>query len=201
MSTDRIQQLEDQVARLQSEIATLRGNKPTVVPPPVDRAGVRVTQLVEPSSFIRPTRKELSELLAVVVAKYPKLGPPKTMLGRNDGLEAEDFAAGFEWAFERLGFIGRAAVPDTKHYVGHWVEECKEWLRLHRPAHRGSVGAAFLCAAIAHRDIPYTVGDEQRGIVWSIGVTTHGGTKASDAWRKVLNGDLMPPVMPERRYG
>jgi hypothetical protein len=82
----------------------------------------------------------------------------------------------------------------------NWVEETKDWLRLHRPAHRGNIGAGFLAAVIAHGDVPYTVGDEQRGIVWAVGLTLFGGKLASDAWRRVLDGQLMTPVAPERRF-
>jgi hypothetical protein len=163
---DRLAQLEQQAAAITAEIAAIKAGKTSPPLPPIDdRHGVRIIQLTEPSNFIRPTQKELRALPAAVVAKYPRLGQPKTLTGRNDDLEAEEYSAGFEWAFERLGNIRRANVPDTRHYVGHWVEECKEWLRLHRPAHRGNIGAGFLAAVVAHGDIPFTVGDEQRGIV------------------------------------
>jgi hypothetical protein len=99
-----------------------------------------------------------------------------------------------------LGYIGRTVAPDQRHYVDFWSSECRDWLRLHRPAHCGNVGAGFLAAAIAHGDICFTPSDEQRGIVWAVGLTAHGGTKASDAWRRVLDGKLMAPTPPERRF-
>jgi hypothetical protein len=58
----------------------------------------------------------------------------------------------------------------------------------------------FLVATLAHGDIPYTPGDENRGVVWTVGVTPFGGAKATDAWRRVLDGQLMAPVAPERRF-
>jgi hypothetical protein len=84
--------------------------------------------------------------------------------------------------------------------VNFWSSECRDWLALHRPAHRGNIGAGFLAAVLAHGDIPYTVGDENHGVVWSVGVTPFGGKLATDAWRRVLDGQLLAPVAPERRF-
>ena len=161
---------------------------------------MRIIQIVEPSKFVRPTSKELRRLADVVIAKYPKLGPRRSLKGLLDDELAEDFYNGFSWAFERLGFIYRANTPDTKHYVSHWANEARDWLALHRPAHCGNIGAGFLPAVIAHGDICFTPGDEQRGVVWSVGLTSYGGRVANDGWRRVLAGELMPPVASERRF-
>jgi hypothetical protein len=195
----RIAMLEAQVAAAQAEIAKLKGDPPHVTPPqPAKDKGLRITYLVEPSSFVRPTQNELHKLHDIVLAKYPQFSPQLSL--RWASQEKQEYFDGFEWAFERLGFIGRSATPDHKHYVDFWCSECRDWLRLHRPAHCGNIGAGFLAAAIAHGDICFTPSDEQRGIVWAVGLTALGGTKASDAWRRVLDGKLMAPVAPEQRF-
>jgi hypothetical protein len=193
---------EQRISMLEAELAELKAAKvarPSQPQPhPAKDEGLRITYLVEPSSFVRPTQNELHKLHDVVLAKYSQFSPH--LSSRWASQEKQEYFDGFEWAFERLGYIGRSATPDHKHYVDFWSGECRDWLRLHRPAHCGNIGAGFLAAVVAHGDIPYTVGDEARGIVWAVGLTSFGGTKASDAWRRVLDGKLMVPVAPERRF-
>ena len=116
----------------------MKGQAPRVAPPPPkdDQRGVRILHLEEPSSFVRPTNKELQTLLAVVCEKYPQLKPQHR--------DAEEFFDGFSWAFERLGYIGRSVAPDQKHYVNFWASEAKDWLSNFRPGHRGDVAAGYL---------------------------------------------------------
>jgi hypothetical protein len=200
-TNQRIAALEAELAALEAKLAALKGaGKPPVPPPqPVKDEGVRVMIIEERTTFVRPTLGELRKLYEIVCSKYPQFRP-RSSPARFADQDEEEFFAGFEWAFERIGHIGRAGAPDTRRYVGHWIEETKDWLRLHRPAHRGNVGGGFLAAVIAHGDVPYIVGDEDRGVVWSIGVTPFGGKLATDAWRKVLDGQLLAPVPPERRF-
>jgi hypothetical protein len=192
--------VQDRIAALELELAELKkaaGKTPVPPPPPKDE-GVRIVLVEERTSFVRPTLGELRKLYEIVCGKYPQFRP-RSSPARFADQEEEEFFAGFEWPFERLGHIGRAGAPDTRRYIGHWVEETKDWLRLHRPAHRGNVGGGFLAAVIAHGDVPYTIGDADRGVVWSIGVTPFGGKLATDAWRRVLDGQLLAPT-PERRF-
>jgi hypothetical protein len=199
---DRIAALEHKIAEAQAELAALkRGEAPKPAPQPDVRP--LMSYLTSPSNFQRPTEKELRRLAAVVVGKYPKLGARKSLRGLLDDEFDDDFRNGFAWAFERLGFIGRAEKPDTRRYIEHWLNDCKDWLALHRPYHCGDISGAFMCAAIAHGDVPYIVGDMSRGVVWSVGLTNFGGTLASDAWKRVLAGELLAPtlpVMPARSY-
>jgi hypothetical protein len=196
---DRLAQLEQQAAAITAEIAAIKAGKTSPSQPPInDRPGVRITELVEPSSFVRPTNKELRQLYDTVLARYPQLGPRLSARWADD--ERQEHFDGFTWSFESLGYIGRTAMPDTKHYVNFWVSETQDWLRLHRPQHRGNVGAGFLCATIAHGDICFTPGNSQQGVVWAVGLTSFGGKLASDAWRRVLDGKLLAPVAPERRF-
>jgi hypothetical protein len=198
MTDDRIAALEAKIASAQAELAEIKAGKAPPPPQPPRAEGPRVVLIEERTTFVRPTLGELRKLHGIVCNKYPQFRPRSS--ARFADQEEQEFFEGFEWAFERLGHINRAAVPDTRHYVGHWLEEAKDWLRLHRPAHCGNIGGGFLAAVVAHGDIPFVVGDEQRGVVWAIGVTTYGGRQASDAWRHVLDGKLMAPVAPERRF-
>jgi hypothetical protein len=198
--TDRLAELEAQAATLNIEIAKLRAERPAPPPtqPPKDE-GPRIVLLEERTTFVRPTLGDLRKLYGIVCNKYPQFRP-RWSPARFADQDEDEFFAGFEWSFERLGNLGRLGAPDTRRYVNHWVEETKDWLRLHRPAHRGNIGAGFLAAVLAHGDIAYTVGDADRGVVWSIGVTPYGGKLASDAWKLVLDGKLLAPVAPERRF-
>jgi hypothetical protein len=192
---------EQRIAALEAELAALKaaGKTPHPTSQPVKDNGPRVVLIEERTTFIRPTLGELRKLYDVVCNKYPQFRP-RSSPARFADQDEEEFFAGFEWSFERLGHIGRTAAPDNRRYIGHWVEETKDWLRLHRPAHRGNIGGGFLAACVAHNDIPYTVGDENRGVVWAVGVTPHGGKLATDAWRRVLDGQLLAPTAPERRF-
>jgi hypothetical protein len=199
MTDDRIAALEQKIAEAQLELQALKAGKAPPPPPPRDE-GPRIVLLEERTTFVRPTLNELRKLYEIVCSKYPQFTSREPSTSRFADDNAREYFEGFTWAFERLGYIGRSATPDHKHYVDFWSAECRDWLRLHRPAHVGNIGAGFLAAVVAHGDVPYTVGDEQRGIVWAVGLTSFGGTKATDAWRRVLDGKLMAPVVPERRF-
>jgi hypothetical protein len=198
MTDDRIAALEAKIASAQVELAALKAGRPAPVPPSCDE-GPRVVLIEERTTFVRPTLNELRKLYEIVCGRFPQFRP-RSSPARFADQDAEECFAGFEWSFERLGNIGRLGAPDTRRYVDHWVEETKDWLRLHRPAHRGNIGAGFLAAAVAHNDIPFTVGDKDRGVVWAIGVAPFGGKPATDVWRAVLKGgNVLAPSQPARR--
>jgi hypothetical protein len=198
--TDRLAELEAQAATLNIEIAKLRAERPPPPPTPPRDGGPRVVLIEERTTFVRPTLNELRKLYEIVCSKYPQFRP-RSSLARFADQDAAECFAGFEWSFERLGNIGRLGAPDTRRYVDHWVAETKDWLRLHRPSHGGNIGAGFLAAVIAHNDIPFIVGDKDRGVVWAIGVALFGGKPATDAWRAVLKGDnVLAPSQPVQRF-
>jgi hypothetical protein len=196
----------DRIAVLERELAALKATEPLVDLPrpqpvdPADRPGPRIVLLQEQTKFVKPTAGELRELYTIVIGRYSRLGAFRDVTNPIGSVSPDEHFTGFTSAFERLGFIGRAPQPDTKHYVSHWATEAQDWLKVHRPGYHGAVGGGFLAAVLAHGDIPYIVGDGARGVVWSIGLTTYGGTMAADKWKRVLEGQLMTPVMPARRY-
>ena len=196
---DRITSLEQKISEMQVELAKLKADPhaaPVPLPLKVSDEGPRVVLIEEHTSFVRPTEKELRKLYGIVLAKYPQFTPRAPSTSRWAADEAREYFEGFTWAFERLGYIGRTIAPDHKHYVDFWSAECCDWLRLHRPAHVGNIGAGFLAAVVAHGDIPFIVGNLAQGIVWSVGITTFGGTKATDSWRRVLEGSVLAPSRP-----
>jgi hypothetical protein len=202
MTDNRIAEIEAKIASAQVELAALKAGGAAPLPQPVRGRdeGPRVVLIEDRTTFVRPTLNELRKLYEIVCSKYPQFRPA-IVSGRFADQDAAECFAGFEWSFERLGHIGRLGAPDTRRYVDHWVEEARDWLRLHRPSHGGNIGAGFLAACVAHGDIPYVVGDKNLGVVWVIGVAPFGGRPASDAWRAVLKGgNVMAPSQPARRF-
>ena len=202
----RIAELEKTVRATQAEIAALKAGGPITPvdqPPqrPVDPDRTRplVTVLPEPTKFVRPTARELRQLYEVALGKYQQLGPHKSVAHAWTSVSEAEHYAGFASSFERLGFIGRTVQPDTRRYLGHWLSECRDWLARHRPRdYYGNVGAGYLCAMLAHGDIPFIAADPAQGVVWSVGLTTFGGAMAGTAWKRVLNGQILAPTMPAR---
>ena len=198
MSTERIQQLERQVASLTAEIAQLKAGKPAarVTPPPKDdQRGVSVSIVETAQPIEMPSDAELSRLMTIVHEKYSQLRPAdRTDIGHAD------FFDGFNAAFTRIAYLKRTPLPDIKHYVSWHTDECQEWLRLHCPGARGRIAAAYLTAILASGDIPYTVGDPNTGTVWAVGVSSFTGKPATAAWKKVLRGELLAPSAPPRAF-
>ncbi|HXR23787.1 MAG TPA: hypothetical protein VN742_00400 [Candidatus Binataceae bacterium] len=187
----RIAELEAQVATQATEIADLRSRLPAprIVTAPVED-GVTITHPSPISSYIAPSEKELERLYAGVFARHPGLEP--TFVGK---FADEDFAhhfKSFRGAFTRIGFLGRADVPDQKRYLNFWIDEADDWLRSHR-MNDGNTGAGYFVAAIAHGDVPYSLSDAF-GNRAAVGLRTWGGKPATDAWRRVLKGEILAPT-------
>jgi hypothetical protein len=98
----------------------------------------------------------------------------------------------------RLAFIGltyfkRTPAPDHKRYVTYWLEEAEIVL--------GSMGkrgeelrfAPFMCAIVAHGDIPYTALSLD-GEPLSLGLSKDVGAEAKDGWKRVLDRGPADPV-------
>src|SRR6516162_2202946 len=121
----RIAELEKTVRATQAEIAALKAGGPITPvdqPPqrPVDPDRTRplVTVLPELTKFVRPTARELRQLYEMVVlGKYPKLGPHKSVAHAWTSVSEGEHYAGFASSFDRLGFIGRTVQPDRRRYL------------------------------------------------------------------------------------
>jgi hypothetical protein len=189
-------ELKSEVARLNAKIAELEGKAPKLAPKPVPEERPLISYAVLSSNFVRPTENELRRLADIVLARFPRLGPRKTLRGWLSDEYETAFREGFAWSFQRLGFIGRTAEPDKKYYVEHWMHDAKDWLVRYRPNHYGDIAGSFLCACVAHGDVAHIVGDQSRGIVWSVGLTAHGGKLPTGVgWKRVLDtGTLLPPT-------
>jgi hypothetical protein len=202
-TAERIAGLEQQIVGMQSELKALKAGPDVPMTPPrpadPDRPRPLVTLIEERSNFVQPTPNELHRLYEIVLAKYPQLGPYKSAVHHLTSVSSGEHFDGFLAAFERLAHVGRTERPDTRYYVDHFADEAKNWLARHRPGFRGNVGAGFLSAVVAHSDIPFIVANPREGVIWSVGITTFGGKKATDAWRRVLTGVILSQSQPARR--
>ena len=131
--------VEQRIARLEAELQLLRAERPAAPlnssprrPQDSDPVWPFVMLFPEQTRFVRPNARELRQLYGVVLAKYPKLGPLKSITHSWASVGEAEHYAGFASAFERLGFIGRTAQPDKRYYLGHWLSDCRDWLARHR---------------------------------------------------------------------
>lgn len=143
-------------------------------PPPVE--GTTVTVLAPVSHFTMPSPAELLKLADIVRAHYP-----------NFVFTDSAFAS----AFRALGYLRRTDAPDRKHYASHWCEECEIILRSWSDG--ADIGAAFLPAVLAHFDIPFSDWTAD-GVCLEVGLDSYTGRPATDAWKRVLSGELPRPV-------
>lgn len=195
-----IQELRDQVAALQQRIEALEPKK-------IDRANAsptenepRIIHLPPSSSFVAPSEEQLRRLHAAVLAYNPRL--ERTYFGKFADLNKADDYRCFCKAFKRIGFLRRTEALNSKRFAAGWIDEADEWLRLNDGG--GRSGPGFLIAVIAHGDVRYSLYDHL-GNVPEFGLSTSEGKHATDAWRKVLNGEILAPIPgkygPARRPG
>lgn len=59
-------------------------------------------------------------------------------------------------------------------------------------------GSSFIAATIAAGDILFVPFNGMLGHTWEFGIVPpyHGGKPTTDAWKRVLEGSLMPPSQP-----
>jgi hypothetical protein len=182
----------EKTSKLESEIARLRGErqtKPAVTKP---EEGVKIISPAPSNGeFVMPTSDELARLREIVFAKYPSLRPQFSRKWEAD--DERQYVEGFTNSFLALGYIDRAEIVDTKHYLLHWQENAAEILRAMGKAGRID---GFLVAAIGHGDIPYRLPDANKGIVAELGLHHYGsGRRCKNAWRAVLaTGRVLAPA-------
>lgn len=133
------------------------------------------------------TEDEFRRLLEIVLIQYPQLRPRDTQ-----GFEAE-----FRLAFRFLQHTGRREKIDRGHDLLFWVDTAAVWLREHKiaPGVLGIGATAFVAAAIASGDVPFSSLDEFPHIYFGL-VPFGGGIPAKDFWRRSLAGALVEPSPP-----
>jgi hypothetical protein len=188
---DRLAQLEAQAAALQAEIAALKAGAPVKPAAPPERRGVEIRQSITERSD-GPSYEELKRLLKVVQPMVP--GADKV-----NKYDPDTLLRGFASCFRRVSNLGRIPAPNPKYAISWWVDETKTWLRARNVVTTDVGGVAFVAAVIASGDIAYQMPDPTRGALFECALVPYGGKPAvGDAWRKVLAGNVLPPVHSAR---
>jgi hypothetical protein len=210
-----IEQLEAELAALKTEEAP--DAPPAKRPPMPASKGTTVFCPPPESTLVMPSDGDLHRLMDIVLVAFPTLAPKielsftQRITVRNfpslaDKIEPDvggitaDFFREFKAAFIAIGSMRRMGEPDRRHYVSYHVEAAQSWLRSHN-LFADIPTNAFIAAALAHGDIPWTNGTID-GQLWELGINIYTGPVASDAWRLVLEtGKLRPAagLPPHRR--
>jgi hypothetical protein len=193
----------EEIATLKAQIAELeRRFDAQVAPPapvkmlqpkPVEDEGTRVSYPAPLSTFVMPSSTELTQLLAIVLRKFPRLAPDMTdrWADNNEVKFSRQFAA----AFRAVGMMHRSEKPDKKRYPSYFVDHGEDLLRSLGP--HAEIGPAFTVACLAHGDVP--ISDWRLdAVVLEFGLNIYNiGRPATDAWRKVLaTGCTIPLIAP-----
>jgi hypothetical protein len=197
MSTEtRITELESQLAVAQAELAALKAGKAPA--PPVKPIDDRpLVSFLQPPAIELPTAEQCRKLIEVISRIYPVLKPRFSMRWHDE--EDRELHAGFATSVRFISTLGRTSV-ETKYYLSVWIDRCQDWARLvdHNPV--GNVGAAFFLAAVA-MGVPFQLGNNATGDLPAVGLREHGGEKMTAAgWKQTLQGHVLAPVAPERRF-
>ena len=188
VSVAEFEELKARVAALETKLAPKEA--PAVAARPIENEGPRITTVIEVSRIKMPGQLERKRIREIVCDLYPKLRPAD--------LDDSRFAWEFDTAFDRIACLGRTDETNRKYPLSWWIDEAMEWARLRNRT--GDLrGAAFLVAVIGAGDVKFMQSDNN-GNVWELGLSPYsGGRPATEAWRKVLKGELLAPV--PGRYG
>jgi hypothetical protein len=190
MTDDRIAALEAKIAAAQAELAEIKSGK-AAPPPPPPRDEVRIVQVLDERTDL-PNLKEMQRLFSVVRTRVPE---EKTH-------DPDRPFRGFCAAFRYVSNCGRIAAPNGKLGLGYWCDDMKTWLRARNAMTIDVTGASFIAAALASGDVLYVPYNSTLGHVWEVGIVPpgHGGKLASDGWKRVLEGSVLTPSQPTRRF-
>jgi hypothetical protein len=193
---DRIAQLEQQAAAITAELAALKAGQAAARPvKPVDDRPL--VSFLQPPAIELPTAEQCRKLIEIVCRKHPMLKPRFSM--RWHDTEESELYAGFFTSVRFISTLGRIPV-DTVRYLSFWVDRAKDWARLvdHNPV--GNVGISFFLAAIA-MGVPFQLGNSATGDLAAVGLREHGGERiTADGWKQTLQGNVLAPIIPVRRF-
>jgi len=177
-----LEALTTRVAALEANAGLVKPAAQDVAPAKFVEPKVSITHPPIECPIVLPTEIEYRGILSAVRDAYPQLW--RSANPRFADQEFRDFCA----AFERVSHLRRTAEEvDSKHSLS-WVDETNQWLK-----GRQIDGTAFLAAVIGAGDVSFVQRDEY-GNVWAFGLATFGGRPATEAWRRVLKGQLLTPV-------
>jgi hypothetical protein len=183
-----LEALKKRVAALEANAGLVKPAAADVAPAKFVEREVSITHPIETSPIVLPTETEYRGILSAVRDAYPQLW---RSLSANPRFADEDDARlfrDFPAVFECVSHLRRTTEVDNKHSLSWWVDEINR--RLHG---RQIDGLAFLAAVIGAGDVSFVQRDEY-GNVWAFGLATFGGRPATEAWRRVLKGQLLTPI-------
>jgi hypothetical protein len=138
-----------------------------------------------------PNDAELSELLTLVEARYPKLGRPD-----GDARAADAYVAQFSRAIHFLCYARRADKLNTKYHATYWVDQCREFCRQQGLANALTMTLSPFTAAVVASGVLYS--DLSRFLFdLAFGLSLGEVARGSDAWRDVIwKGQIPDPITP-----
>jgi hypothetical protein len=196
--SDRLAELESKAASLAAEIAALKAGKVTAPPPPVKPIDDRpLVTILHPLAIELPDAVQCRQLIEIVGRSHSLLQPRYSTKWHRE--EAFELHAGFATSVRFISTLGRTSVDTTK-YLSFWTGLCRDFARLVDYSPIGNVGVSFFLAAIAMR-VQYRLGDDALGILPALGLREHGGERmTADGWKQTLQGNVLSPTPPERRF-
>jgi hypothetical protein len=199
MTTEsRITELELQVAVARAELALLKAGKAARAAPPAKPIDDRpLISFPQPPAIELPTAEQRERLIEVICRQHPMLQPRYSARWHRE--EEQELHAGFFTSARFISTLGRTSVDTTK-YLSFWTDRCRDWARLvdHNPV--GNIGVSLFLAAVA-MGVPYQLGNNATGDLPAVGLREHGGEKMTAAgWKQTLQGNVLPPFVPARRF-
>jgi hypothetical protein len=195
MMTDaRIAALEAKINAAQAELQALKAGK-AAPPSPVNHRDVREVSVVEvlDERTNLPNLDRMRKLFSIVRHKVPQV----------NGADDDAAFRGFAGAYRYVANCGRLAVPNGKLGLGYFMDDMKQWLRARNAMTIDITGASFIAAVLASGDILYVPHNGDLGHTWEFSLVppNHGGKPAdANGWRKVLDGSILAPSQPARRF-
>jgi hypothetical protein len=166
MSSDRIRELEAEVARLSRLLRTYG--------------------YVEPAPVDAPTEKDIDALIAIIRGRYPWL---------VDLPDAVTFRSQFSRALTFFSRVHRAERPNTSYALSYWVNFARrEWFSKQALA-AAMTDNAFVAAAVASR-IGHEPLDPRSCGSANLAIGEAFAGQPSAAWRETLKHGVPEPVEP-----
>ena len=195
----------ERIAVLEQELAALKSKfEPKPRPARVEEGARIITgrEAEGSSAFVMPSAAEMEKLYAIVIGKFPQLGPhvPRNKRWVEDE-KLEHFEA-FVRAFRALGDFGRSDALDTQRAAVWWVDQASAQLRAEGLAGGISL-TSFVAALLSHGDILHApLATFPYNLAFGLRLGGVGRAAAGDAWKRVLaTGATLAPtdVAPARR--
>lgn len=155
--TDRLQQLEQQLAAVTAEIAVLKAGKSVPVPPKDE--GVRVLHVLDERTDL-PNLKEMERLYGAV----KHLAPWQFDTRYDYDKPFRGFTASYRW----LANKGRTKFSNPKFALSFWLDNCKTWLRARNSVASDVDASMLILATYASGDVVFCPANAHLGTTWEL---------------------------------